>query len=79
MSEAENENGETTRVQRAPAKVWYSTREAADMLGLAPQTIRSLVFRGKIKPDHRGNCGDGLKSHRFHIDTINAFLGRKAG
>ena len=59
-------------------KVWFSTAEAAQLLGLSPHTIRSLIFRGKLKPDHRGNCGEGLKSHRFHIDTINAFLGKKA-
>jgi hypothetical protein len=61
------------------AKVWYTSAEAAQLMGLKPSSLKSLVFRGRIKPDHRGGC-DGLKSHRFHISTLEAFLGkRKAG
>lgn len=59
-------------------KLWFTTAEAAAFFGIAPSSMRALVARGKIKPDHRGGSGgEGLKSHRFHLDTLNAFLGKR--
>lgn len=52
---------------------WIDCKEAARVLGLKPQTVRTLVFRGKLVPDHRGGNG-GLKGHRFRRATIEAFL-----
>jgi hypothetical protein len=59
-------------------KLWFTTKEAAAFIGIAPTSMRSLVARGKIRPDHRGGSGgEGLKTHRFHIDTLNSFLGKR--
>lgn len=57
-------------------KQWYSTAEAAAYMGLTSSAIKSLVFRGRLEPDHRGGRGR-LKSHRFHVDTLDAFLGKR--
>lgn len=59
-------------------QTWFTTNQAASFIGIKPTSMRSLVARGKIRPDHRGGSGgEGLKSHRFHIDTLNAFLGKR--
>lgn len=60
----------------AVSKVWYNSREAAEYMGMTVSAVKSLVFRGRLKPDHRGGC-DGLKSHRFHVSTLDAFLGKR--
>jgi hypothetical protein len=55
---------------------WLTSKEAANLLKLKPSGLKSLVFRGKIQPDHRGGRG-GLRGHRFRPETIQAYLMNK--
>ena len=57
--------------------LWYTTAEAAVYLRMKPGAVKSLVFRGSLIPDRRG--GNGVRSHRFHRDTLDAYFGRKNG
>jgi Helix-turn-helix domain len=54
-------------------KVWFTSKEAAAELGITVAALKSLVYRERLSPDHRGGQ-DGLKSHRFHRSTLEAFL-----
>lgn len=55
-----------------PSAGWLTSAEAARMLRLSPSGFRSLIARGRIKPDHR--AGIGLRGHRFRVETIEKFL-----
>lgn len=55
------------------AEPWLTTEQAATMLGLKREGVKSLVFRKKLTPDYRGGQG-GLRGHRFRLSTIQKFL-----
>ncbi len=66
--------GEAARQQ--DVRLWYNSRQAAEMLGITDASLKSLVFRGRLVPDHRGGQ-DGLKSHRFMHETLVEFIANR--
>jgi len=51
----------------------FDTPAAAKYMKTTAAALKSLVFRGRLVPDHRGGQ-DGLKSHRFRKSTLDAFM-----
>lgn len=72
MSEAENENGETTKVQAAP---FLTTEQAATFLGTTARALLRHIQRGALKPDLWGGRG-AFRSHRFTRETLVTFASR---
>jgi hypothetical protein len=58
-------------------KEWYTTAEAAEYLRCTHRALQGRVGRGKIVPDVLAGTGRG-QWNLFHIDTLRAYLGRKA-
>jgi hypothetical protein len=50
--------------------------QAADYLRTTVSSLRTLVARGRIVPDHRGRRGGGLKGNRFTRKTLDEFVRR---
>lgn len=57
------------------AREWYTTAEAAEYMRMTPKALRMAIARGSIRPDCFGGRGR-TRSHRFHVQTLRAFLGR---
>lgn len=45
---------------------WYSTRGAAEYLGVTPQAVRERVYRGKLKAHY--DAGRKLRFRRSDLD-----------
>lgn len=60
-------------------KQWFDTHEAAAYIGGRATTdgVRKLVQRGHLRPDAPAGTR-GLRGHRFHRSTLDAFLFMKA-
>jgi hypothetical protein len=69
---------EAVGAQRAP-DAYLDMEQAAAHLHTTVSSLRTLVARGRLVPDHRGQRGGGLKGNRFTRETLDAFFHRKHG
>lgn len=65
-------------VTAARAAESFTTKQAADILGITPGALRHHVSRGHLQPDSRGGKR-GLRESRFTRATLDAFRRRTNG
>lgn len=65
----------TDDVAELRAQQWFDTPEAARYIRVSKEAMRKLVQRGRVRPDAPAGTR-GLRSHRFHRSTLDAYLGK---
>jgi len=55
---------------------YLDMEQAAAVLNTTVSSLRTLIARGRIVPDHRGRRGGGLKGNRFTRKTLDEFVRR---
>lgn len=72
---AKKEEAQVAANDNGVAQEWFTTDEAAEYMRTTPGALRKAIARGAIRPDCHGGRGR-TRSHRFHVDTLRAYLGR---
>jgi hypothetical protein len=62
--------------QRGAPEGYLDMEQAAAVLNTTVSSLRTLIARGRIVPDHRGRRGGGLKGNRFTRKTLDEFVRR---
>ncbi|TGG79332.1 MAG: DNA-binding protein [Aphanocapsa feldmannii 288cV] len=68
-------------MERSPStgrqRVWLTTAQTCEMLGMTRETLRQLRLRGVLRPDkhfRRWGCTQGRGPLQWHSETIEATL-----
>ncbi len=65
--------GEAALEVKEVEQQWFTTAQAAKLIGKTPKALKHAVLRGTIVPDGRGQRGRH-RSHMFSRKTLDAYV-----